>query len=609
MTGLNDTSPTCSSSTPNDPPDADPEIPTSNDANPDTRTAKQPTFPRFLVVESADPQKKLRDLNDVIMDTTIRGVTSASVSIKWMGPALLVEVPHEAYARNLQRMTQIDQFHIKVSPHRSLNTRKEVAKFGRAATGMSNEEVRDALNSSPRNRDMPFVAEAYRVSANRNNGKQPTGTFFLTFQGTTLPKKIRLGFEQFDVYLYTPSPRRCFKCQKFGHNTRVCRAREEVCQTCATPGHSKDTCPNSDNPKCLNCKGSHTASDRDCPRFVAEKAALQIQVESHCSLVDARKKVEQTSATTNKEPDSASTPEQRNSYARTVAINQADLLNRNLNLSEENARLREIISTLRKDNTSMQQRLDGYEKRLSNLEKSRVVDAHPDTSTDGVQTNTPSPAAATAEENSPAAGQFHGPHATGTAHPHISAGCSSRPTSTDNDVEGTPFPGGQPASPAPVEGANSSPPQEETSVTQDETPQFSGEAPSRAGGAKNANPQKATEALRSEEVVSQHVAVTSEAPGPARPLRNSPRKTPFRGFQDTERKEKPHASMPSLGPDLALNHIPLQSPTPRMKILNRGGLGKNNSSAKSKPNSTISPATKQARDRPQRSAQANKSGH
>ena len=297
----------------------------------------------------------------VIMDTTIRGVTSASVSIEWMGPALLVEVFHEAYARNLQKMTQIDQFHVKVSPHRSLNTRKGVAKFDRAATDMSNEEVRDALNSSPRNRDMPFVAEAYRVSANRNNGKQPTGTFFLTFHGTTLPKKIQLGFEQFDVHLYVASPRRCFKCQKFGHNTRVCRAREEVCQTCATPGHSKDTCPNSDNPKCLNCKGSHTAWDRDCPRFVAEKAALQIQAESHCSLVDARKKVEPTSATTNKEPDSASTPEQRNSY-----------------FSEENARLREIISTLRKDNASMQQRLDDYEKRLSNLKKSRVVDTHPD---------------------------------------------------------------------------------------------------------------------------------------------------------------------------------------------------------------------------------------
>ena len=222
---------------------------------------------------------------------------------------------------------------------------------------------------------------------------------------------------QNDVHLYVPSPRRCFKCQKFGHNTRVCRAREEVCQTCATPGHSKDTCPNSDNPKCLNYKRSHTASDRDCPRFVAEKAALQIQAESHCSLVDARKKVEQTSASTNKEPDSASTPEQRNSYARTVAFNQADLLNRNLTLSEENARLREIISTLRKDNASLQQRLDGYEKRLSNLEKSRVVDAHPDTSTDGVQTNTPSPVGSTHNPNNTiSVGSAHNPTPVGDAH-------------------------------------------------------------------------------------------------------------------------------------------------------------------------------------------------
>ena len=259
-------------------------------------------------------------------------------------------------------------------------------------------------------------------------------------------------------------------------------------------------------------------------------------------------------------------------------------------------------------NTALIGQIQALEKRIHSLESS-VGQSHTPSTMGG--THKPhSPAAATAKENSPAAGQFHGPHATGTAHPHISAGCSSRPTSTDNDAEDTPFPGGRPASPAPVEGANSSsPPQEETSVTQDKTPQFSGEAPSRAGGAKNTNPQKATEALRSEEVVSQHGAVTSEAPGPARPLRNSPRKTPFRGFQDTERKEKPHASMPSLGPDLAPNCIPLQSPTPRMKILNRGGLGKNNSSAKSKPNSTISPATKQARDRPQRSAQANKSGH
>ena len=193
----------------------------------------------------------------------------------------------------------------------------------------------------------------------------------------------------------SPSPRRCFKCQKFGHNSKVCRAREVVCQTCATPGHSKDTCPNSDNPKCLNCKGSHSTSSRDCPRFAAEKAALQIQAESNCSLVDARKEVEQTSATTNTEPDHASTSEQHISYARTVAINQADLINRNLTLSEENARLREVINKLRQDNASLQQRLDGFGKRLSNLEKSRVDDAHQGTSRDGAQTIAPTPVGST----------------------------------------------------------------------------------------------------------------------------------------------------------------------------------------------------------------------
>ena len=161
-------------------------------------------FPCFLVVESTDPQKKLPGLDDVILDRTIQGVTSVSAGIKWMGSALFVEVSHEAYARNLQKLTQIGEVPVKVSPHRSLSTRKGVAKFGRAAIGMSNEGVKDAINSSPRNRGIPFVAEAYRVSVNRGKQRQPTGTFFLTFQATTLPTKIRLGFEQFDVDLYVP---------------------------------------------------------------------------------------------------------------------------------------------------------------------------------------------------------------------------------------------------------------------------------------------------------------------------------------------------------------------------------------------------------------------
>ena len=81
----------------------------------------------------------------------------------------------------------------------------------------------------------------------------------------------------------------------------------------------------------------------------------------------------------------ASTEEAANTYARVVANSQADLINRNLALSEENARLREVIGTLRQDKASLQQRLDGYEQRLQTLEQSMVGGAHPDTPLVGVQ--------------------------------------------------------------------------------------------------------------------------------------------------------------------------------------------------------------------------------
>ena len=66
-------------------------------------------------------------------------------------------------------------------PHWSLNSRNGVVEFGRAATGMSSEEVKDALNSASRNRDMNFVADTYRVTFKQNNEKGSTRTFFLTF--------------------------------------------------------------------------------------------------------------------------------------------------------------------------------------------------------------------------------------------------------------------------------------------------------------------------------------------------------------------------------------------------------------------------------------------
>ena len=96
-------------------------------------------------------------------------------------------------------------------------------------------------------------------ACDRNNEKKPAGTFInLTFHGTSLPQKVRLWFWRFDVDFYIPSPRRCFKCQKFGHNSRTCTTRDDVHSKCSITGCTKETCPNADNPKCLNCECRHS---------------------------------------------------------------------------------------------------------------------------------------------------------------------------------------------------------------------------------------------------------------------------------------------------------------------------------------------------------------
>ena len=407
MSGSNRTPPPCSPSTPNnsDPLDAD------SDTAPSPKPRK--TFARFLVVEGLDPNKSLTRLNRTILAKTIEGVTSKTVHREWMGRALLVEVNHEAYSTNLLKLTKIGDMPVRVSAHRSLNFCKGVVRFKQAATGLTNEDLVRDLNMSRRNRDSPQVTEARRVIINKDGKKVPTGTFFLTFDAPALQSHIFLGFERFDVELYIPAPRRCFKCQQFGHGARTCRAAEAVCPMCSRTDHTLNECPNKESRKCPNCEGAHSAASRECPVFITEKEALRIQAETRCPLPEARKQAGQ--------PTTAE--EATHSYAQ-VANSQAALVNRNLALSDENARLREVINTLRQDNASLQQRLESCEHRLQTLEKAMVGGAHRDTTVDGVQNTTTEDGV-----NNTSVGNAHNSISVGSAHNSTPVGDAHNPTS------------------------------------------------------------------------------------------------------------------------------------------------------------------------------------
>ena len=241
----------------------------------------QGAYPRFLVVDGKDNVRLLDNVHSVIVDRTIRRCTSASVHVEKMGKAYLVRVHCKDYADNLLSLSMIQDCPVKVTPHRSLNFSKSVVRFGRSANGLSTEDIIEEIKTSPRNEELSEVTSANRVSIQKNGSKILTGTFFLTSKSEYLPTHLFLGCERFPVDRYVPNPRRCFKCQKFGHSSRTCRSKEDVCLICASTDHSYKDCNKQDSPHCCNCSGPHKASDQECPKYLVEKATLKLQAEKN----------------------------------------------------------------------------------------------------------------------------------------------------------------------------------------------------------------------------------------------------------------------------------------------------------------------------------------
>jgi len=83
---------------------------------------------------------------------------------------------------------------------------------------------------------------------------------------------IYLRYQKHKIEEYKPAIRltSCFKCQKFGHIAKQCRADKTVCPKCGKDDHEKDeqnklVC-NEEKKHCINCGQEHSSAYAGCPK-------------------------------------------------------------------------------------------------------------------------------------------------------------------------------------------------------------------------------------------------------------------------------------------------------------------------------------------------------
>jgi len=143
---------------------------------------------------------------------------------------------------------------VTACPHRTFNTCKVVIRCAQLVDCDEEETLRELKPQG--------VSAITIITVKDNSGG--SNTFIITLKTPSIPKYLHIGYLRLPVSTYIPNLLRCFNCQEFGHGKKACRGRE-TCAKCGQVGHI------SDQPKCLNCNGNHSAFDKNCHKWLFEK--------------------------------------------------------------------------------------------------------------------------------------------------------------------------------------------------------------------------------------------------------------------------------------------------------------------------------------------------
>ena len=269
---------------------------------------------RFFILEGPEETKLWKEI-DVIpankdLRKALKGRPKRVNELK--NGNILVEVENKEQSDRIRRVKKLGGLNVSVSEHKTLNSTKGTIHAKRFCDIDEKELLAELAED--------HVTDVYKIKRREGDSLINTGTMILTFDHFALPQKVSIGWVYYDVREYIPNPRRCFKCQRYGHGTKVCRSQEDRCANCGEFGHMDRGCSNPTN--CCNCEEPHPSYSKKCQTYLQEKEILTVMTKEKMSYPEAKKKL-----------GISTLP--RRTYANAVTQNVTKSINRTTPLNQE----------------------------------------------------------------------------------------------------------------------------------------------------------------------------------------------------------------------------------------------------------------------------------
>lgn len=236
--------------------------------------------PKFMLMkrqETDHPLLTMKTVSPVVIDKAIKQCAGEVKSIQRSKNDILIETFTKVQAEKLRNLKNLFKLqNVSITEHPFLNTMKGIIS-SQDFQFMPKEEIEESLKDQ-------YCTEVRKITRKVSGEILPTNNIVATFNLPQLPARVRIGFLSLNVRPYYPNPLRCFKCQRFGHSSKVCDS-DEICGKCSMDMHPED-CTSA--VECYNCAGNHVSWSKECEIFKQEQAIVKIKVDTKVDYFQAR---------------------------------------------------------------------------------------------------------------------------------------------------------------------------------------------------------------------------------------------------------------------------------------------------------------------------------